>query len=207
MNLCCPDPGSCIFAFRWLDTVSIRPRRGAFIRDPANAGRVTIVPENDPADLAERFLGIKNISLTVPPHGPYNVGDHHTFTVLDSTENVTYKTDCILAYKSDLLYFWVEAGVTYNQADLETLAQTFEDKIVPTDRSFFGDEWIPGIDNDPHIYIVYTSNIGSQAAGVFVSDDEVNPLAEPNSNAAELFMVNASNTILGQPRCLQRVGT
>jgi immune inhibitor A len=81
---------------------------------------------------------------------------------------------------------------------LEDLARAFEEQMVPTNRAFFGDEWNPGIDNDPHIYIVYTGNIGSHAAGVFVSGDEVHPLAEPQSNAAELFMVNSSNTSLGE---------
>jgi hypothetical protein len=157
----------------------------------------TIVPENDPVLLADRFLGIENIPDTVPPHGPFDVGDRKVFFVLDSYENVTYETEMELLYESDLVYFWVEVGVTVNMQQLTDLARAFEEHIVPTNRAFFGDEWIPGIDNDPHIYIVYTRNIGSGAAGVFVSNDGVHPLAEPQSNAAELFMVNASNTGLG----------
>ncbi|HEX9595697.1 MAG TPA: hypothetical protein VF982_02365 [Anaerolineales bacterium] len=158
----------------------------------------TIVPENDPVLLADRFLGIENIPDTVPPHGPFDVGDRKVFFVLDSYENVTYETEMELLYESDLVYFWVEVGVTVNMQQLTDLARAFEEHIVPTNRAFFGDEWIPGIDNDPHIYIVYTRNIGSGAAGVFVSNDGVHPLAEPQSNAAELFMVNASNTDLGE---------
>lgn len=160
--------------------------------------RDTIVPENDPVELADRFLGIENIPDTVPPHGPFDVGDRKVFFVLDSYENVTYETEMELRYESDLVYFWVEVGVDVNMGDLTDLARAFEDQMVPTNRAFFGNEWIPGIDNDPHIYIVYTRNIGSGAAGVFVSNDEVHPLAEPESNAAELFMVNASNTDLGE---------
>ena len=158
----------------------------------------TIVPENDPVELADRFLGIENIPDTVPSHGPFDVGDRRTFFVLDGFENVTYETEAELKYESDLVYFWVEVGVRVNQRELEDLARAFEDHMVPTNRAFFGDEWIPGIDNDPHIYIVYTGNIGSHAAGVFVSSDEVHPLADPQSNAAELFMVNSSNTSLGE---------
>lgn len=158
----------------------------------------TTVPENDPVLLADRLLGIENIPETVPPHGPFDVGDRKVFFVLDSFENVTYETEMELLYESDLVYFWVEVGVNVNLQELTDLAHAFEDHIVPTNRAFFGDEWIPGIDNDPHIYIVYTRNIGSGAAGVFVSNDGVHPLAEPQSNAAELFMVNASNTDLGE---------
>jgi len=160
--------------------------------------RDTVVPENDPVDLADRFLGIENIPATVPAHGPYDLGDRRVFYVLDSSENVTYETEAELLYESDLVYFWVAVGVDVNLSELEELARAFEEHMVPTNRAFFGDEWIPGIDNDPHIYIVYTGNIGSHAAGVFVSGDEVHPLAEPQSNAAELFMVNSSNTSLGE---------
>lgn len=160
--------------------------------------RDTVVPENDPVDLADRFLGIENIPATVPAHGPYDVGDRRVFYVLDGSENVTYETEAELLYESDLVYFWVAVGVDVNLSELEELARAFEEHMVPTNRAFFGDEWIPGIDNDPHIYIVYTGNIGSHAAGVFVSGDEVHPLAEPHSNAAELFMVNSSNTSLGE---------
>ncbi|MEX2144238.1 MAG: hypothetical protein WD740_06560 [Anaerolineales bacterium] len=159
--------------------------------------RDTVVPENDPVDLADRFLGIENIPETVPPHGPYDVGDRRTFFVLDSGANVTHQTETELMYESDLVYFWVQVGVRVNLEELEALARAFEEQMVPTNRAFFGDEWIPGIDGDPHIYIVYTGNIGSHAAGVFVSGDAVHPLAEPQSNAAELFMVNSSNTPLG----------
>ena len=157
----------------------------------------TIVPENDPVSLADRLLGIENIPATVPAHGPYDVGDRRVFYVLDGFENVTYETEAELKYESDLVYFWVEVGVRVNQRELENLARAFEERMVPTNRAFFGDEWIPGIDNDPHIYIVYTDHIGAHAAGVFVSGDEVHPLAEPQSNTAELFMVNSSNTPLG----------
>lgn len=157
----------------------------------------TIVPENDPELLADRFLGIENIPDSVPPHGPFDVGDRRVFFVLDSFENVTHETEAELRYESDLVYFWVEVGVDVDMRELTDLARAFEEHMVPTNRAFFGDEWIPGIDNDPHIYIVYTGNIGAYAAGVFVSNDEVHPLAEPQSNAAELFMVNSSNTSLG----------
>jgi len=157
----------------------------------------TIVPENDPVLLADRFLGIENIPDTVSAHGPYDVGDRKIFFVLDSFQNRTFETEAELRYESDLVYFWVEVGVRVDQSELDALAREFEEHMVPTNRAFFGDEWIPGIDNDPHIYIVYTGNIGSHAAGVFVSGDEVHPLAEPQSNAAELFMVNSSNTPLG----------
>jgi len=48
----------------------------------------------------------------------------------------------------------------------------FENKIYPTDREFFGSEWTPGVDDDPHIYILYTSGLGANVGGYFYSPDE-----------------------------------
>jgi len=157
----------------------------------------TIAPENDPVELAERLKGIENIPETVPaPLEPYQVGDQRSFWVTDNDTDESSQHLAVLRYVGDTVYFWVENGVEYDQGDLDRLAKTFEDEIVPTDRNFFGNEWIPGIDNDPHIYILYTRGLGSTVAGYFSSQDEVHPLAAEHSNAAEMFLINADNQLL-----------
>lgn len=156
-----------------------------------------IVPENNPIELADRFLGIENVPDSIPaPARPFEVGDRRDFWVTDTDTDETFQTEAVLRYAGDILYFWVEDGVQYDDGDLTALAQTFEDHIVPTDREFFGSEWNPGVDNDPHIYILYTTGIGFQTAGYFSSQDEINPLAEESSNAAEMFVLNADNSEL-----------
>lgn len=162
----------------------------------------TIVPDNDPVDLAERLAHVANIPETVPaPATPLKVGDRRSFYVTDNDTNVSSLHEATLRYVGDIVYFWVEDGVQYNQNDLDRLARTFEDKIVPTDREFFGSEWNPGIDNDPHIYIVYSTGLGSEVAGYFSSADEVHPDARPlhDSNAGEMFMLSADNGDLSDP--------
>ena len=157
----------------------------------------TIAPENDPVELAERLKGIENIPDTVPaPLEPYQVGDQRSFWVTDNDTDESSQHEAVLRYVGDIVYFWVEEGMEYDQGDLDRLAKTFEDEIVPTDRNFFGNEWIPGIDNDPHIYILYTRGLGSTVAGYFSSQDEVHPLAAEHSNAAEMFLINADNQLL-----------
>lgn len=158
-----------------------------------------IVPDNDPVALAERLKGIKNIPATVPYGGPRRVGDEQKFYVTNTDTNTTSTTTATLRYVSDIVYFWVENGVNFNQRDLENLAHAFEDKMYPTDRNFFGSEWYPGIDNDPHIYILYTTGMGAQVAGYFSSVDEIPPLARSDSNAHEMFLFNADNSPLDDP--------
>ncbi len=153
----------------------------------------TVVPENDPVDLAGRFLGVKNVPDTVPASGPYHVGDHQDFWVTNEDTNATSQKSATLYYAGDLVYFWVEDGVDFDQNDLNRLACTFETQIYPTDRDFFGSEWYPGIDNDPHIYILYSTGLGSQVAGLFSSSDEIPPQASEYSNAHEMFLISADN--------------
>jgi hypothetical protein len=160
----------------------------------------TIVPENDPIELADRLTGIEGIPETIPaPARFYQVGDRRMFWVTDTGTDETFQTEAVLRYVGDILYFWVEDGVEYDQSDLLALAQTFENKIVPLTRSFFGTEWSPGVDNDPHIYILYSTGVGFSTAGYFSSSDEIHPLAQEYSNAAEMFLINADNSPLDDP--------
>jgi hypothetical protein len=157
----------------------------------------TIVPENNPVDLAERLLGINDIPETVPaPSSPLQVGDRRNFWVTDTSIDSTFETEAVLRYAGDTVYFWVENGVSFNQGELDDLASTFEDEIAPLTRDFFGSERSPGIDNDPHIYILYTTNVGITTAGYFAPGHSVHPLANEFSNAAEMFVLNADNSPL-----------
>ncbi len=157
----------------------------------------TIVPENDPVDLAERLLGVGDIPDSVPaPSSPFQVGDQRSFWVTDTSIDQTFQTNATLRYVGDTVYFWVEDGVSYSEGELNALASTFEDEIVPLTRSFFGSEWNPGIDNDPHIYILYTTDVGITTAGYFSSADSLHPLAHEFSNAVEMFVLNADNSPL-----------
>jgi hypothetical protein len=87
----------------------------------------------------------------------------------------------------------VEAGVQADDKDIKALMDTFENKIYPTDRQFFGSEWTPGVDNDPHIYVLYAGGIGRSVGGGFAEPDEYNPLVYKYSNGHEMFVFNSDN--------------
>lgn len=155
-----------------------------------------IVPENDITELACRFKNVCNVPATMtPPTRPFQVGDEQKFWVNNEDTRNYFQATATLRYETDHAYFWVENSASYNQQDIEDLVNAFEDKIYPTDRAFFGSEWTPGVDDDPHIYILYTSGLGSNVAGYYYSPDEYNPLVRQYSNAHEMFYISSTQRL------------
>ena len=155
------------------------------------------VPENDPYELACRLQGVCNIPKTVPS-GPYQVGDTEKFWILNSDTEDHHQIEASLLYITEHSYFWAEKGVKVNQDDMKALMDTFEEKIYPTDRQFFGSEWTPGVDGDPHIFVIYAESIGNNIAGYFNSSDEYNPLIKKYSNGHETYVLGASQNLANE---------
>ncbi len=156
----------------------------------------TTVPESDPIDIAARLLNVKNIGNTVPaPAIPLKVGDSQLFWVTNDDEDTleTFQVRATLQYISEDVYFWIQDGVSFNRTDLKNLVTEFEDKIIPTNRKFFGEEWNPGVDNDPHMYVLYTRGVGSMLYGYFSAPDEYPPAVSPYANGHEMFILSADN--------------
>lgn len=159
----------------------------------------TVVPINDLIDLAIRLKGETNIPATLPaPTTPLKVGDQKEFWITNADTNKSSKTAATLRYVTDHVYFWIENGVSYDNNELKSLAETFENKIYPTNREFFGSEWSPGIDNNPHLYILYAHGLGSSIAGYFSSADEFPPAAHEYSNGHEMFLLSVDNVALDE---------
>lgn len=156
----------------------------------------TILPLSDPIELGQRLLGLRNLSPTVaPPSAPYQVGARQDFW-LGNGDVENFSVSTTLQYITPHSYFWIEDGVDFNPRHLAQLAETFENQLYPTDRAYFGSEWSPGVDGDPHIYIVYARGIGEKIAGYFSSADEFPRTINPYSNQHEMFVFNADITSL-----------
>ena len=160
----------------------------------------TIVPSSDVIALACKFDGKCNIPATMtPPVAPRVVGETDSFWVSKLSENSYFEVQATLKHVTPHVYFWVEDGVDVNQDELVALADTFENKIYPTNRGFFGSEWIPGIDGDEHIYILYAGGLGFSVRGYYSANDELHPLIDEYSNAHEMFFFNSDSTRLENP--------
>lgn len=159
--------------------------------------QTTIVPDNDGRLLACRLKGLCDIPEVLATSAVTRVvGDKDSFWVSnqDTIENV--EVQATLKYVTDHAYFWVQDGVNFDEDEMIALMNAFENEMYPTNREFFGEEWNPGIDGDPHIYILYARGLGSSIAGYFSSSDSTHPLIQEFSNGHEMFLFNADNSPL-----------
>ena len=153
----------------------------------------TAIPERDLLALTAHLKKVDQpIPLVVndtPPN--YALGDKEVFWVSDLDAEVYYTTTATLSYLTPHLYLWVEEGSDFDREALERSAERFESQTYPTNRQFFGSEWTPGVDNDPHIHILQASGLGASIAGYYSSADEYSKLVNPYSNEREMFYINA----------------
>jgi len=152
------------------------------------------VPENDPYELACRLQAVCNVSQTVQAKS-YQLRDTETFWISNCDTAEHSQIQATLRYITPHSYFWVEEGTPVNERDMKRLMDTFEEEIYPTDREFFGSEANPGVDGDPHIYVIYASSIGHNIAGYFSSSDSYNPLVKEYSNAHETYVLGTSQDL------------
>jgi hypothetical protein len=156
----------------------------------------SIVPENDVYELACRLQGVCDVAKTLDaPAVPLTVGTTQKFWLINADTNENFQINATLLYITPLTYFWAEEGVDVNEDDMKALMDEFDQKIIPTDREFFGSEWTPGVDNDPHIYVLYVGGLGSNIGGYYSSSDEYNPLVRQYSNGHEAFVLTSSQPL------------
>jgi hypothetical protein len=156
----------------------------------------TVIPVRDLHNLAIRLRGLPpDTPRTINPEGSpdYEIGTRRLFHVSNVDTDEQFDIYANLEYKTDHVYMWVEEGVRFNRSKLESAAELFEEQTYFTNRDFFGSEWSPGVDNDPHLSILHASNLGSSVAGYYSSADEFVAQVRDDSNEMEMFYINADN--------------
>lgn len=161
------------------------------------------IPANDPRELAMRLKHtgpVPEVIASAPAN--YKVGQELSFNASNTDTNAAFQVKAKLIYETTNAYFFAQDSINLDTRAVKSMVDTFQNKIYPTDRSFFGSEWTPGVDDDPHLYILYVGGLGSSVAGYYSSVDEYSHLANPTSNEKEMFYVNADNQTPGEPYLL-----
>ncbi len=152
------------------------------------------IPVRDAPDLAERLGGLIGAAqIAVPPAPVYTPGDRETFFVGNNDTFVITPVEAELAAATPGVYLWVEVGVPYDADLLADVVAFLDDRLFPAVRALFGNEDSPGIDGDPHIYILHATDIGETVGGYF-NDTSVYPQQIfASSNEHEMFVIAADN--------------
>ena len=161
---------------------------------PPSPGKVASSPESIPPPpkldlyaLAPR-LGRGPVSKVVNPQPPsYEVGRRDTFWLLDLGDIRTFAVEATLCQVTPRLYLYLEDGGSLKCQDLEGAGQEFEGVYALMGR-YFGQEWTPGVDNDPHLTILFARI--PFLAGYFSSFNEYPRTLFPYSNEREMVSLN-----------------
>lgn len=158
------------------------------------------VPVGDWRDEAIRLKGITDIPIvvsTMPAN--YALGDTTDFHIIDADTREPRQLSAQLVYQTQNVHFFVENGVLVNDSDVRSLIDEFQNETYPTNREFFGSEWIPGVDGDPRLYMLYARGLGKNTQAYCDSASEFSHLAHPYSNEKEIIVLNADASPLNDP--------
>lgn len=185
------------------ETPPVEPTPSIVRDEPPDAAQETLrlleateVPVRDLHELAVRLKGLPpDTPRAINPDGSpdYPIGTCRIFHASNVDTDEQFDLTACLRYKTDHVYMWVEKGVSVDEDALRAAAELFERKTYPTNRAFFGSEWTPGVDNDPHLSILHARNLGSSVAGYYSSADEFVSAVREDSNEMEMFYINIEN--------------
>lgn len=152
----------------------------------------TDYPANDYFETAARLSDSKigDRTITTPP---YSLGDRQTFFTDEGNVQAT------LLGITQHAYFWVEDGLDYNYGDVQSMADRLENDYYDRLVNLFGQEWQPGVDNDPHFSILHLAGQSDASElGFFTSIDEYPKTLFADSNQQEVVYLVMDNLELGE---------
>jgi len=134
----------------------------------------------------------------VNPEPPRRVPNAtRTFWVVGGATGEHREISARLRVQTEHAAVWVEEGVWHDVRALQEAATFFETQVYPITRAAFGSEWIPGVDNDPHIHILHAAGLGEGVLGYTSAADEFPRARYPHSNEAEMIVVHADQVEVG----------
>lgn len=195
-----PTPSPTAVSVPW---PTVAPAPGTSFLEPGQTlARIQMAPrpQRDLYALSSRLKG-----LTIAPPTPgiplaRQIGQVETFWISDQEHNTHFQITATLRYITPHSYFYVDNAVSYEADSLKQAAETFENKILPTNLRLFGDFWRPGPDGDIRLTILNTRTPG--AGGYYSSADEYPSTVNPYSNQRRMIYIDVKAYPIGTERYL-----
>ena len=164
---------------------------------PEAAQSIPTPPERNLYKLARELIpGIGEVSRTEGAATPtLAVGHRRSFELVDLEKMERYQSEFELRLVTPNAYWFVEEGLKVEQEDIERSAAIFEDTIYPRITAAFGTEWKPGVDGDPHLYVLNASL--ALVGGYYSPADEYPKEIRPVSNEIEAIYINVRHLPIG----------
>lgn len=168
--------------------------------------------QRDPVTLARELLGFTG-DLPVPPPVPaYHTGDSQEFWVSLAGQEMLTPITAELAAATSNIYLWVQHGLEYDPAGMQTLAGQFnailtillirdnygQVSVIPRSQAEFAARSklaLPDVDNDTHLSILFASDLHDTASVSYNPINSVIAELAPGglSNQREMLLVNTSS--------------
>ncbi len=163
-----------------------------FLPDAPERDLYLLTAELSPANPGQAATG--ETGTDVDPN-TFAAGRRDTFWLINLPELKSYQSEFELRHVTPHAYWYFEDGQSARQGEIERAAAIFESQIYPNVTSSFGQELIPGIDNDPHINILNADLKG--VGGYYSSADEYPVWVNKFSNQREIIYINSSANRVG----------
>jgi hypothetical protein len=156
----------------------------------------------DPHDLAKRLLGVTTPYDIPDPTPVYKPGATLAFWVNKKDHEAPTQITAVLAGASDNIYLWVEQGLTYDAGQMkqmaaglgQLLAQMLSTGYLGHLQGLDTQLTLPDVDNDPHLYILFVSDLNDGRDSYYNAMNSVPADYTPGkySNQHEIVFVNIS---------------
>jgi len=148
----------------------------------------TEVPAADPVLLAQRLLGVTDVSVTPRPQPA--LGTVEAFNAINSAQARSFVVNARLEAIGDHIYLWVEDGVVLDQGNLQAVADSFDQRVYDQVRDLWGSEPNPGIDGDPRVHVLFVRELGAGTGAYYARRHRFPQAVYDTSNEREMFLVN-----------------
>ena len=161
------------------------------IPSPTPSPPESAAPDRDVLDLALRLGRVANpVSPIARTEAPALAeGDRQTFNVLEPTSPAHKSIEATLRLIAPHGYFYMQDGRSVSDDDLARAGREFEENVYPQVAQYFGPEWSPGVDGDPHVILLHADLSG--VGGLFSDQDEYPQAASPTSNEREMVCLGS----------------